>query len=270
MRMLAPAEILAQAGAVPDVPEDQVVRTAGLISDLGFRSPVVVDARGRIVQGAARVLAAQRLGIAAIPVRSLTDSGTGSLARARAAARDPRSESLGVIGHTVWRPMVFSRHEVSWIACRAWRWSTKQADLAVFRAAKRDRAPAVIEAAAREIALLARRLFGGLPGWTVVPMPCGNSGTEQCFGKHLARETAAALALPFAPVFEDRLVEGGSSHPQRYARLGPLIWRDRPTGPVLLVDDVATTGLHVEQALGALRGEGIPALAMVWISGDVK
>lgn len=268
--MLAPAQVLEQAGGAPAVSEDQVVRTARLISELGFRSPVVVDARGRIVQGAARVLAAQRLGIAAIPVRSLKDNGTGALARTPGARRDPRSESLGVVGHTVWRPMVFSRHETSWVACRAWRWSTKQADLAVFRAVKRDRAPAVIEAAAREIALLARRLFGGLPGWTVVPMPCGNSGTEQCFGKHLARESAAALGLPFAQVFEDRLVEGGSSHPQRYARLAPLVWRDRPVGPVLLVDDLATTGLHVEQALGALRDEGLPALAMVWISGDVK
>lgn len=101
-------------------------------------------------------------------------------------------------------------------------------------------------------------------------MPCGNSGTEECFGKKLARELASALGLPFAQIFEDRLVEGGSSHPQRYARLGPLVWRNRPTGSVLLVDDLATTGLHVEQALGALRGEGITALAMVWISGDVK
>ena len=270
MRMLAPAQILDQAGGAPDVPEEQIVRTAGLITDLGFRGPVVVDAAGRIVQGAARVLAAQRLGIPQIPVRSLKESGTGSLARARAASRDPRAESLGVIGHTVWRPMIFARHEVSWVACRAWRWSTKQADLAVFRAAKKDGAPAVIEAAAGEVALLVGRLFGSLSGWTVVPMPCGNSGSAECFGKRLARESAAALGLPFAQVFEDRLVEGGSSHPQRYSRLGPLVWRDRPAGPVLLVDDLATTGLHVEQALGALRAEGIPALAMVWISGDVK
>lgn len=146
--MLAPAEIIAEAGGAADVPEDQVASTAALISELGFRSPVVVDARGRIVQGAARVLAAQRLGISAIPVRSLKESGAGSLALARATGRDPRLESLGVIGHTVRRPMVFARHELSWVACRGWRWSTKQADLAVFRAAKRDGAGAVIQAAA--------------------------------------------------------------------------------------------------------------------------
>jgi hypothetical protein len=121
MRMLPPSEILARAGGVPAVPEEQVVRTARLIAELGFRSPVVVAAVYRIVQGAARVL-----------------------------------------------------------------------------------------------------------------------------------------------------VGGGSSHPQRSARLGALVRRERPPGPVLLVDDPATTGLHVEQALGALRGEGVPALAMVWISEDVK
>lgn len=268
--MMAPAEILVRAGGAEHLSEDQVASAARLLTELGAGSAVVVDSRGRIVQGAARVLAAQRLGIPALPVRTLGVDGKSARRPARQAAGDPRAGALGVLGETVWRPMIFSRHDVSWAACRAWRWSTKKADLAVFRSVKRDCTPAVTKAAAGEVALLVGRLFGSLPGWSVVSMPCGNSGTAECFGKSLARETAAALGLPFARVFEDRLVEGGSSHPQRYARLGPLVWQDRPTGPVLLVDDLATTGLHVEQALGALRGEGIAAFAVVWISGDVR
>jgi hypothetical protein len=121
MRMLPPSEILARAGGVPAVPGEQVVRTARLIAELGFRSPVVVDAAGRIVQGAARVLAAERLGIAAIAVWSLNN-----------------------------------------------------------------------------------------------------------IGKRLARAAAEALGLPFVQVFEDRLVGGGSSHPQRSARCAATACRRSP------------------------------------------
>lgn len=269
MPMLAPGDVLARAGALGEVSERQVEAMAALITGLGFRSPVVVDGSGRSVQGAVRVLAAQRLGLPAIPVRVL-GAGESGLVRRRKAQRDHRAESLGVLGLTVWRPTVFSRGDVSWVACRAWRWSSKRADLAAFRAAKRAAVPAVVEAAAGDVARLVRRLAGGLSGWTVTAVPCGNSGTEECFGKRLGRATAAELGLPFAQIFEDRLVEGGSSHPRRFDRLGPLTWRERPAGPVLLVDDLATTGLHVAQALGALRGEGCAALAVVWISGEVK
>lgn len=268
--MLAPADILAAAGTLPEVPESTIEQTAALITGLGFRGPVVLDSSGRIVQGHARVLAAQRLGLSAIPVRRLRDEGAAALARGRAASRDPRAESSGVIGLSVWRPWIYTRHDASWIACRAWRWSTKAADLAAFRQAKRDGAEGVVEAAAAEIALLLRRLSGALPGWTVTCVPCGNSGTSECFSKRLGRAVGGALGLPFEEMFEDRLVEGGSSHPQRYSRLQPLEWRAKPAGPVLLVDDVATTGLHVAEALGALRGEGVTAIAAVWISGDVR
>jgi orotate phosphoribosyltransferase len=40
-------------------------------------------------------------------------------------------------------------------------------------------------------------------------------------------------------------------------------------GPVLLVDDVATSGQHIEEAAHLLREAGANVLAVAWIGGDV-
>ena len=68
--------------------------------------------------------------------------------------------------------------------------------------------------------------------------------------------------------FTDCFVSG-SSHPKTFADLPPLQWNMPPTAPVLLVDDLATSGCHVEEAGLMLRSLGRPALALTWISGMV-
>jgi len=39
--------------------------------------------------------------------------------------------------------------------------------------------------------------------------------------------------------------------------------------PALVVDDVATSGCHMEEALQALRSRAVDAFGVVWISGEV-
>ena len=43
---------------------------------------------------------------------------------------------------------------------------------------------------------------------------------------------------------------------------------EKVPGPVILVDDVATSGAHVEEAVKLLRPVCGAVLAVVWISGD--
>ena len=45
-----------------------VATVAASIKEFGFRQPIVVDADGVVVAGHARLLAAQRLGLASVPV----------------------------------------------------------------------------------------------------------------------------------------------------------------------------------------------------------
>ena len=62
----------------------------------------------------------------------------------------------------------------------------------------------------------------------------------------------------------------GVSHPKEFQNLPPLRWRVRPTGPVLLIDDVATSGWHIEEALNLLRQQAAPVTAMAWLGGDIR
>jgi hypothetical protein len=48
-------------------PEDQVARIAASIKEFGFNQPVLVDGSGVLVAGHGRVLAAQSLGLEAVP-----------------------------------------------------------------------------------------------------------------------------------------------------------------------------------------------------------
>ena len=57
------------------------------------------------------------------------------------------------------------------------------------------------------------------------------------------------------------------SHPEGLKKLRPLERSVLPATPVLLLDDVATSGWHLEEAITNLRAAGVPCLAIAWISG---
>jgi ParB-like chromosome segregation protein Spo0J len=50
------------------IPQSAVDKVAGSIKEFGFRLPIVVDKEGVIVAGRTRLLAAQKLGLAELPV----------------------------------------------------------------------------------------------------------------------------------------------------------------------------------------------------------
>lgn len=56
----------------------------------------------------------------------------------------------------------------------------------------------------------------------------------------------------------------------RSRNLPDLVPFEPVDGPILVVDDVATSGAHLEQALAAIRAAGHPGVGAVWISGDVR
>ena len=172
------------------------------------------------------------------------------------------------VGSLVWRPAFRSRNSVAYLVTRAWRADAKKTDIGTLKAVKRCCDPAVIGAAAADVATVARTLGGPLTGWTVTTVPCGHSRRPDCFGKQLAQAVAQQLGLPFLQVWADRFVSG-VSHPKEFAKLPPLDWQAEPPGPMLLVDDVATSGWHIEEGLTALRGRGVATLGLVWIGGEV-
>jgi hypothetical protein len=74
--------------------------------------------------------------------------------------------------------------------------------------------------------------------------------------------------LPFLQVFADRFCTG-VSHPKEFVKLPPLEQLADPLPSMIVVDDLAVSGWHVEESLLALRSLGVSASATVWISGSV-
>jgi hypothetical protein len=120
--------------------------------------------------------------------------------------------------------------------------------------------------AAAEIALLWLRLTANPGGWTVTNVAAGHSGGNS-FGARLAIAVTERLSLGYLQVWRDRSIKG-TPHPKEFRRLPPLDMLAKPIGATLVIDDVATSGYHMWEALMALRGLGIPAAGIARISAD--
>jgi hypothetical protein len=181
----------------------------------------------------------------------------------------PSSRPSLVLDALIYRPSVFRRNEMRWISVFNWRAGHKANGLAALRRAKQTLDRQVISEASVSIAALACELFGDHPADAVTNVPCGHSRRPDCFGKQLAQAVAANLQLRFVQVFADRPAAGGS-HPKQNTQLTPLRQIGSPPRSVLLVDDLATSGAHMEESTIALRKLGVSGPAIAWISGLIK
>jgi hypothetical protein len=193
-----------------------------------------------------------------------------SLATFRGGATEaarPRQDAR-LLGAIVYRPMVFRRNDVGWIAACAWRARAKVDDIAALKHAKRALDPRLVGEAADLLTALIRQLQGNGAADAITCVPCGHSRRPDCLGKRIAQAVADGLGLPFLQVFADRPCSG-VSHPKEFAKLSPLEQVAEPLPSMILVDDLATSGWHVEEALTTLRNLGASASSFVWITGTV-
>ena len=165
--------------------------------------------------------------------------------------------------------MVFRRNDVGWIAACAWRARAKADDIAALKRAKRELDPRLIGEAAELVSALVRQLHGEGAAAAVTCVPCGHSRRSECLGKRLAQGVAELLGLPLVQVFADRFCSG-VSHPKEYSKLPALQQIADPVASMLLIDDLATSGWHVEEALTALRKLGASASAFVWATMSIR
>lgn len=205
------------------------------------------------------ILGAKSVGYA-LPLRSSLAEGpaiSGSAAELGPVSRFlldtlPRKQRLLKTG---------SRH---FVGIRSWRKAIKQHQIAALRALKSDPPDAFVETVAGEMMTAIRSTYGRLDNCTVVPVPCGHSGPG-CLSCRLARRVSDMLALPYCDAFIFQPVSG-SSHPKANAKR-PAMKRQGPqiTGPVILVDDVATSGAHIKDAAAKLT-EAAAVWPVVWIA----
>jgi hypothetical protein len=182
-------------------------------------------------------------------------------------AERPRREA-GLLGSLVYRPAIFRRNDIGWIAACAWHSAAKADDLAALKRAKREIDQRLIREAGELTATLIQQLRGERAADAITCVPCGHSRRPDCFGKRLAQGVAEVLGLPFLQVFADRFCSG-VSHPKEFVKLPPLQQIADFLPSMLVVDDLSVSGWHVEEMLLTLRRLGAAASATVWISGSV-
>ena len=75
------------------------------------------------------------------------------------------------------------------------------------------------------------------------------------------------LGINYEDAFETIEVTG-SSHPKTNLKRPKMRMAKVPIGPILLVDDVATSGAHIEEATMALRKHDLAVTSIAWIGAN--
>jgi hypothetical protein len=159
---------------------------------------------------------------------------------------------------------LLARNGVSYIGIRSWRATIKPYQIAALTALKADIPKSFVTLIAEELAKAAVSHFGANFIANVVPIPCGSSGRGDCLSVQIAAELARLLRGSFKNVLKTN-VPKGSSHPKSSAKLNKMELVGSLDGTTLVVDDVITSGKHVELALKCLRDRNISSFAMGWI-----
>lgn len=165
------------------------------------------------------------------------------------------------------RYTIRSRGACQWLTLRRFASGSRVNGLRQFKAWKSDLDAAPIGLMAAEIALAWLRMMGPTPGWLVAAVGCGHSRRDDCMSERIADGAAERLGLSRLRPFRRRWVMG-SSHPKEFAKLPALEFAEVPAAPVLLVDDLTTSGWHIAEALALLRSSGQQASAVVWLNAD--
>ncbi len=159
------------------------------------------------------------------------------------------------------------RRSIGYMTLRAWRKPIRSYQIEALTALKSNPPPSLVSAAAGEIVEAVSRVIGAGAFSEVSFVPCSRSASEACLSRLLASEVAARLGKPLT----ERLAAKpgkGRSHPKDNPKRAPLTLASPAEGPCLVIDDVATSGAHLEEAVLALRPSAGSVFAIAWIGGD--
>jgi hypoxanthine-guanine phosphoribosyltransferase len=180
------------------------------------------------------------------------------------------NDGAGPVSRFLLETLVHSRRlnrsgQTSFIGLRKWRSPIKQYQISALKALKQEIPAGFVAAVADELAEAIRSVHGDVNQCIVVPVPCGSSGPD-CLSCQLATALARRLQLPMVQAFKHIDLPQGSSHPRRNIKRQPMALVEEIDQPVILVDDVATSGSHIDEAASLLRKRSSQVWPVVWIS----
>jgi hypothetical protein len=207
-------------------------------------------------------------GLHARDLREAPERGA-SLHEQAVASLFPAGDGLGPVSRFLFDTLIEKRRLLrskgqSYVALNTWAKPVKKYQVAALKALKTECPDAFVMRIADEIAAEAIQLFGSLSDHVVVAVPCGHSGSG-CLSDRLGQRLADRLGIDQLKPFDCPPVSG-SSHPKANVKRPRIKLTEPVTRPVILVDDVVTTGSHIEEA-GRLLASAAPS---VWANMDRK
>lgn len=160
---------------------------------------------------------------------------------------------------------ILARNGVSYMAVRQWRKTIKAYQIKALQALKSEETSKCADIIAGEIAVQVEKMYGKL-FTAVVPIPSGSSGRQRGFAVLIAEGVARRLNLPCHDILLQGPVAQGASHPKKSVLLKPYKLKEELSGNILIIDDVSSSGKHIELATLALKQFANYCTAVAWIA----
>lgn len=180
---------------------------------------------------------------------------------------DPRSDIVTdfLLRTLLSRHKLSSRSGIAYHSIRGWRSSIRDVQISALRSLKTSPPDTLVQQISSEIEATAESLYGSSAFQAIVPVPCGHSGAG-CLIEKVAECLAERMNIQIINAF-DPLAVRGSSHPKTNSRRPRMKLRSVPDVPLLLIDDVATSGSHIAEATSKLREFAPAVFPLAWIGG---
>jgi len=156
------------------------------------------------------------------------------------------------------------RKGVYYHSIHRWRKPVKKIQVQALKSIKKNGSRNLQSKMAASMADAANSLYGHGTIKLVTNVPCGHGGSK-CLIKKVAPLVAEQLGVKYISTFAD-LPCKGSSHPKTNLRRQRMTLTEKPCEPILLLDDVATSGRHIEEATNILKIYSPSVLPLVWVS----
>jgi PAS domain-containing protein len=187
--------------------------------------------------------------------------------KARLEQETPDAAQAFLLDTLITRRTIRHRNAISYLTLRTWRQPIRTYQINAFKALKQKLPASFPQSIVADMSEYLQQFIGLSAFKAIVPVPCGHSNEGSCLSLEIARHLSAEVKIPVVQAFL-RQPHKGSSHPKQNTRRPPMILQREITEPVLLVDDVATSGAHIEEAIKLLRPACGTVLAVAWIGSD--
>lgn len=179
---------------------------------------------------------------------------------------DIKAATRFLLDTLVARRGLHAREGVDYVSLRSWRTSIKKFQIAALTALKDDPPPQMVAGIAQEFVEYVIRAHGASVIKSVVPVPPGNSGKLSSLSTMVAEAVAHKLGAAYCNILvPGKQVTRGASSPHKSAHLTSYKVNTIPNGPILIVDDVVSSGRHLELAVKAFKAPHTGVYAVAWV-----